>query len=163
MVKRLRSRQQQPRPRRSSRSSSQTEEVQGEEELPSWLEKLVLSEEEDEDSLLSELFSQEKQRTTMREELAAFDESLVEPAVDIDSSAQTVSKPLEDPEDMRSQVRPQVVSLTKNQREQKRRALLLPEIREMVDDREKLRQLIFYREVLGPPRALNPFRTGRHF
>jgi len=37
------------------------------------------------------------------------------------------------------------------------------EIRDVVARRKKLRQLIVYKEILGPPRALRSLRTGRQF
>lgn len=158
MVKSLRKRRQQPQEHDEFQPT--TEEVLEEEEtLPAWLESLVKGED---DTLQPEQPVGKKRQATIREDLAAYDEDLAEPVMETEIPLEVISEPQEKPKSLRSKIRSKAPG-GGVQKGRVQRALDMREIRDVVARRKKLRQLIVYKEILGPPRALRSLRTGRQF
>ena len=155
MVKSLRKRRQ---PQEHDEFQPTTEEVLEEEEtLPAWLESLVKGED---DTSQPEQPVGKKRQATIREDLAAYDEDLAEPVMETEIPLEVISEPQEKLKNLRSKIRSKAGGVQKGRVQ---RALDMREIRDLVARRKKLRQLIVYKEILGPPRALRSLRTGRQF
>jgi hypothetical protein len=103
-----------------------------------------------------------KRQATIREDLAAYDEDLAEPVMETEIPLEVISEPQEKLKSLRSKIRSKAPA-GGVQKGRVQRALDMHEIRDMVARRKKLRQLIVYKEILGPPRALRSLRTGRQF
>ena len=94
--------------------------------------------------------------------MAAYDEDLAEPVMETEIPLEVISEPQEKPKSLRSKIRSKAPG-SGVQKGRVQRALDMREIRDLVARRKKLRQLIVYKEILGPPRALRSLRTGRQF
>jgi len=161
LVKRLRKGRQQPQRRTDREVLPGAEEVQEEEEtLPSWLETFIRG--EDKEDLQPEPPERKKRQATLREELAAFDEALAEPVMETETPVEVIPEPQVKLSDILARRRSRAPA-GGVQKGRMRRVHDMHEIREVFASRKKLRQLIIYREIIGPPRALRPLRTGKRF
>ncbi len=161
LVKRLRKGRQQPQRRTGREVHPRAEEVQEEEEtLPSWLETFIRGEEKEE--LQPEPPERKKRQATLREDLAAFDEALAEPVMETEFPVEVIPEPQVRLSDIFARGRSKAPA-GGVQKGRMQRALDMHEIREVVASRKKLRQLIIYREILGPPIALRFLRIRRQF